>query len=107
MTVDERERHDLYARLIEVLGEEAAMTLMNHLPPSGWADVATKHDLESLSREMRAEIAGIRGEVSSDIGALRAEMYAEFTRQTRIYIFATLTAVVTVGGVAFGAAGLM
>ena len=27
-------------------GEEAGITLMELLPPVGWADVATKHDLE-------------------------------------------------------------
>ena len=48
MVVDERSRHELYRRLEEVLGPEAATTLIEHLPPAGWADVATKHDLSAL-----------------------------------------------------------
>ena len=48
MVVDDRSRHDLYRRLEEVLGVEAATTLIEHLPPVGWADVATKHDLANL-----------------------------------------------------------
>jgi tRNA A37 N6-isopentenylltransferase MiaA len=46
MTIDERTRHDLFLRLEEVLGAEEATTLMEHLPPIGWGDVATKQDLE-------------------------------------------------------------
>ena len=48
MAVDERSRHQLYRRLEEVLGPEAATTLIEHLPPVGWADVATKQDLANL-----------------------------------------------------------
>ena len=44
MAIDERTRHQLYLRLEEVLGDEEANTLMEHLPPVGWADVATKQD---------------------------------------------------------------
>ncbi|HEX6262540.1 MAG TPA: hypothetical protein VF097_06805 [Actinomycetota bacterium] len=46
MAIDERSRHRMYERLQEVLGEEEAATLMEHLPPVGWADVVTKHDLD-------------------------------------------------------------
>ncbi len=46
MVLDERPRHYLYLRLEEALGAEAAATLMEHLPPLGWADVAMKRDLD-------------------------------------------------------------
>jgi hypothetical protein len=46
MTVDERKRHALYKRLEEVLDGEHADTVMELLPPVGWADVATKRDLD-------------------------------------------------------------
>ncbi|MGH9154954.1 MAG: hypothetical protein ACRD1K_03690 [Acidimicrobiales bacterium] len=36
----------------EVLGPEAASTLIEHLPPVGWADVATKHDLAALEERL-------------------------------------------------------
>src|SRR5436305_12121191 len=52
MVVDERSRHELYRRLEEVLGSEAATTLIEHLPPVGWADVATKHDLAALEQRI-------------------------------------------------------
>src|SRR2546428_6175236 len=46
MTISEESRHRLYLRLEEVLGPEEASVLMEHLPPVGWADVATKRDLD-------------------------------------------------------------
>jgi len=49
MAVDERRRHEMYLKLEEVLGPDEATTLMEHLPPVGWADVATKRDLDHLS----------------------------------------------------------
>lgn len=48
MAIDERARHELHRKLEEVLGAEEAATLMAHLPPVGWADVATKQDLAQL-----------------------------------------------------------
>ena len=53
MAIDERARHQMYLKLEEALGPEAAATMMEHLPPVGWADVATKRDLEHL--ELRIE----------------------------------------------------
>ena len=59
MVVDERSRHELYRRLEEVLGSEAATTLIEHLPPLGWADVATKHDLVGLEERLDLRFARI------------------------------------------------
>lgn len=59
MVVDERSRHQLYRRLEEVLGPEAATTLIEHLPPVGWADVATRHDLGALEQRIDLRLARI------------------------------------------------
>lgn len=59
MVVDERSRHELYRRLEEVLGPEAATTLIEHLPPVGWADVATKHDLAGLEQRVDLRFARV------------------------------------------------
>ncbi len=74
MAIDERSRHDLYMRLEAVLGPEPATTLMSHLPPVGWADVATKHDLEMLATGVRAELATGLSEVRREMSELRGEM---------------------------------
>jgi hypothetical protein len=52
MAITEATRHHLYQRLEEVLGHEEATTLMEHLPPVGWSDVATKRDFEPLNARM-------------------------------------------------------
>jgi len=59
MAVDERSRHELYRRLEEVLGTEAATTLIEHLPPVAWADVVTKHDLAALEQRMELRFARV------------------------------------------------
>jgi hypothetical protein len=78
VTISEESRHRLYGRLEEVLGEEQAATLMQHLPPVGWADVATRRDLEYFAMELRSEMAtldsGLRVEILKMGSDLRAEM---------------------------------
>jgi ubiquinone biosynthesis protein UbiJ len=46
--MDERARYRMQRRIAEVIDEETAVTLMAHLPPGGWADVATKGDIARL-----------------------------------------------------------
>jgi hypothetical protein len=52
MALDERARHELFLGLEQVLGPERAGTLMELMPPVGWADVATKRDLDALEERM-------------------------------------------------------
>ena len=46
MEITDASRNDLFQHLRETMGDTRASTLMAHLPPVGWADVATKQDLE-------------------------------------------------------------
>ncbi|HVM15275.1 MAG TPA: hypothetical protein VM287_13240 [Egibacteraceae bacterium] len=63
MAVDERARHALFTRLEEVLGPVPAETLLGYLPPVGWADVATKHDLCQLEERLGGRIDGLEGRI--------------------------------------------
>lgn len=54
MVFDEPARRYLHQRLDEVLGPEAASTLLAHLPPEGWESLVTRRELEQL--EERVEL---------------------------------------------------
>ncbi len=97
MIVSEADRHRLHSRLIEALGQDVADTLMEHLPPSGWADVATKRDLDLLRAELRGEIAELRGEMALFRGDMRMEM-ANLLRAVVLSVAGMMLA--TIGSVA-------
>ncbi len=67
MAIDERTRHEMYSGLEEKLGSPVADALMAHLPPVGWADVATKQDIAALEAVTRFEI----GSIERDVGSLK------------------------------------
>jgi hypothetical protein len=54
MSVDEARRLLLHDAARAALGADAALVLMEMLPPSGWGDVATRQQLEAL--EQRFEL---------------------------------------------------
>jgi hypothetical protein len=131
MTIDERSRRDLHRKLESVLGEREALTLMEHLPPVGWSDVATRRDvdtlrtdMDALGKELRAELRGevgslrtdvntlsaavdalgaaLRGEIASVEGRLRQEMAA----QTRTLVFAMIGTMVALAALVLTASAL-
>lgn len=92
MAISEQSRHELYRRLEETLGSDAAATLMEHLPPVGWADVATKRDLEVLEQRLRAD--------------MHATINSALSSQTRTILFGLIGSNVTVAALAFAAASI-
>lgn len=87
MVIDESSRHAMFTRLQEVLGNKHARVLMEHLPPVGWADVATKHDLEalriSLSKDIKADLKAQGTELRKELVATRSELEASLQRELR------------------------
>ena len=63
MSITEASRFQLRTAIGQILDEEAADTLMELLPPVGWADVATKTDLHYLRDEMQH----LRNELKGDM----------------------------------------
>ena len=61
MPISEAERHLMYLALEEALGKEGADALMSHLPPVGWADVATRSDLDHVREQLTARIEMLEG----------------------------------------------
>lgn len=84
MAVTEESRYQLFQRLDEFLGPERVSTMMELLPPVGWADVATKRDLDHLHVVLDAKIDRLGAE-------LRAEMFREQRNQTLALIGANTT----------------
>ena len=112
MVVDERSRHELYRRLEEVLGPDAATTLIEHLPPVGWADVATKHDLAGLEERITERFNGMDHRISWAMSDLRATFEPEMRAQTITFgqevrsqstttVFALVGVVLTLAALAF------
>lgn len=95
MPIDERERHRLHERLDEVLGPEEAATLMTHLPPVGWGDVARRSDLDQLEARFDAAL-------HRELGQVRADMLSSH----RQLVFAIIASQFTAVSLAFAAASL-
>jgi hypothetical protein len=81
MTIDERKRHDLYQRFEDVLGHEHADTLMELLPPVGWADVATKSDLAALETRVDSRFETLEARMDKGFAEVRAEMHQALRQQ--------------------------
>lgn len=81
MTISDETRYQLRQRLDVVLGPDDAATLMAHLPPVGWADVATKRDLDHLATVFDAKLvtglAEVRTELRTGLAELRAELHEQ------------------------------
>ena len=70
MGVTEYERHRLFTWFEEQMGEERASTLMDMLPPTGFGDLATKHDLGIL----RQELGAMESVLKQDLVAMEARL---------------------------------
>ena len=60
MSITEASRFQLRTAIGQILSEEAADTLMELLPPVGWADVATKTDLQHLRNELKSDMLNLQ-----------------------------------------------
>lgn len=74
VAIDERARHELFTRVEEVLGPVPAETLMGYLPPVGWADVATKHDLRQVEERLDARLGVVEAHLGARIDAVEGRM---------------------------------
>ena len=126
MTVDERSRLQLAEALKRALGDEEGITLMELLPPVGWADVATKQDLrlvdlrfdaletrmdarfESLETRVDARFETVDGRldgIDTRVGTLESR-FDDLAREIRSQTWRLMTLMVAVVGVVVAAVRL-
>ncbi len=77
MTISEAQRFEMHLGLRNLLGDEVANSLMEHLPPSGCSDVARTGDIDRidarinrLEAEMREGFKSVRTSMRFIIGAM-------------------------------------
>ena len=70
--ISEAQRFEMHSKLRNLMGDEVANTLMEHLPPSGWADVARKSDVDRLE----VDISRVEKSLKEEINGLKTAMWA-------------------------------
>jgi len=77
MTISEGQRFEMHLGLRNALGDVVANSLMEHLPPSGWSDVARTGDIDRidaridrLEAEMREGFKSVRTSMRFIIGSM-------------------------------------
>ena len=117
MKSGERARQDLRRRLEEVLGEEDALTLMDHLPSD---DFATKDDIHVLRDDIttvRQDLAAVRQDLTAVVERFDLKLEAmehrvtsafrsEFIVQTRTFVISMVAVVASMGSLVVAAARL-
>jgi len=63
VTTTDARRFAMYRALRNELGVAVADTLMEHLPPAGWGDVARQSDIEVLRADMSRGFVETRTEI--------------------------------------------
>ena len=110
--VSDQDRRELYEALERRLGEGPAATMMELLPPVGWADVARQSDLVAVRGEMaelRGEMAELRAELKGEIHGLRGEiagLSARIDGQIPRFIGANVPIMASVAGLVLAAGKL-
>ena len=77
MTITEAERFQMHEALSTAHGKEVAAIIMEHLPPTGWGDVARRSDVADLRVLTTKDMEIVRIALTSDMQELRTELRGE------------------------------
>jgi len=77
MTITEAERFQMHEALSTAHGKEVAAIIMEHLPPTGWGDVARRSDVADLRVLTTKDMEIVRIALTSDMQALRLELTSD------------------------------
>ena len=81
--MDEASRHRRRELLAAHLGDETPDTLMRHLPPYEWSDIATSGDVDRLREEMDARLTALEARLEGQIAELRGDLRGDIARLER------------------------
>lgn len=105
MAVTDRQRRIVQEWATRVGDEEVAEALMELLPPVGWADIATKRDLDALRSGLRADLSdGLRGverELSHGLRGFEHELRG-VERAMRLQLYWVVGSIWTALGITVG-----
>ena len=73
----EGKRRLMAEAFVDTYGGEVADIIMEHLPPSGWSDLATRRDIAEASMVLRADMSDLRAELRGEMAELRVELRGE------------------------------
>ena len=83
MSITDRQRLKLLRTLETVIGPEDASTLMDHLPPVTWANVATVDHVSAIgdqtTKTLRSEMQVLSTQLKSEMSELRVELRSDMT----------------------------
>jgi predicted nuclease with TOPRIM domain len=74
----EAERFTLHQTLRTLMPEAVADTLMSHLLPAGWSDVARASDIDALRTDTAQHFGNMRAETQQQFDNVRAETQQQF-----------------------------
>ncbi len=86
--------------LTVIFGHDDATALMEHLPPVGWADVATRRDLDNQTTVLRGELEALR------LG-VEASLHREISSRKSAFIWMLLASNATFASIVLAAVTLL
>jgi hypothetical protein len=72
MTITESDRLDMHQALRTALGDTVGDIVMEHLPPTGWGDVARKSDIDYLAQLMETRFGYLESRLTGIVAAMWA-----------------------------------
>ena len=80
MTINEAQRLEMHLGLRNALGDDVAGTLMAHLPPGGWSEVAQVRDVAHLRDRMDERFASVQSRMDERFAGVQSRMDDKFAR---------------------------